>query len=86
MLPASLPRTPASNVLETNPKQLNALQLVAYKAEQNKDFFLAKRIYEKIAKLRPNAAQSYRDLALIYQETGYYQKALEIYKNIQNNK
>jgi tetratricopeptide (TPR) repeat protein len=74
-----------SNTLELNPKDISLLKLVAYKAEQQHHFFFAKKIYEKIAKLKPREAQSYRDLALIYQETGYYQKALDIYKKIQNN-
>lgn len=52
---------------------------------QQKDFFFAKRIYEKIAQLKPKEAQSYRDLALVYRETGYYQKALDLYKKIQTN-
>jgi TonB-dependent SusC/RagA subfamily outer membrane receptor len=74
-----------SNILETNPKDTDKLRLVAYKAVQQQDVFFAKRIYEKIAQLKPNEAQSYRDLALIYQETGDYQKALDIYNNIENN-
>ncbi|WP_457610667.1 carboxypeptidase-like regulatory domain-containing protein, partial [Lutibacter sp.] len=73
-----------SNILELYPKDISLLKLVAYKAEQQQDFFFAKRIYEKIAKLKPRDAQSYRDLALSYQETGYYQKALDIYKKILN--
>jgi len=73
-----------SNVLEINSKDTDALRFVAYKAAQQ-DVFLAKRIYERIAQLKPNEAQSYRDLALIYQETGYYQKALDIYNNIEGN-
>jgi tetratricopeptide (TPR) repeat protein len=74
-----------SNTLELNPKDVSLLKLVAYKAEQQHHFFFAKNIYKKIAKLKPRDAQSYRDLALIYQETGYNQKALDIYKKILNN-
>lgn len=74
-----------SNILELNPKNVSMLKLVAYKAVQQQDFLFAKTIYEKIAQLKPREAQSHRDLALIYQETGYYQKALDIYTKIQNN-
>ncbi|MBN4070591.1 carboxypeptidase-like regulatory domain-containing protein [Olleya sp. AH-315-F22] len=74
-----------SNVLEINSKDTDALRFVAYKAAQQQDVFFAKRIYERIAQLKPNEAQSYRDLALIYQETAYYQKALDIYNKIQND-
>lgn len=73
------------NCLEINVDNIEVLRLIAYKYEQQQDFFLAKQIYEKIAKLKPRDAQAYRDLALIYQETGYYQKALAIYKKIQND-
>ncbi|WP_457619226.1 carboxypeptidase-like regulatory domain-containing protein [Lutibacter sp.] len=73
-----------SNILELYPQDITLFKLVAYKAEQQQDFFFAKRIYEKIAKLKPRDAQSYRDLALSYQETGYYQKALDIYKKMLN--
>ena len=75
-----------SNILEMNPKEVNALRLVAYKATQQQEVFFAKRIYEKIVQLKPNEAQSYRDLALIYQETGDYQKAMDIYNDIENNR
>jgi TonB-dependent SusC/RagA subfamily outer membrane receptor len=74
-----------SNCLENNLNNTAILKLVAYKADQQQDYFFAKRIYEKIAALKPRDAQSYRDLALIFQKTGYYQKALTIYKKIQNN-
>jgi len=73
-----------SNILELYPQDITLFKLTAYKAEQQQDFFFAKRIYEKIAKLKPRDAQSYRDLALSYQETGYYQKALDIYKKMLN--
>jgi TonB-dependent SusC/RagA subfamily outer membrane receptor len=74
-----------SNIIELHPNNVSLLRLVAFKAELQQDAFLAKRIYEKIAILKPKEAQSYRDLALIYQETGYYQEALDIYKIILNN-
>jgi len=75
-----------SNILEIDVNNANLLKLVAYKAEQNYDYVLARKAYEKISKIRPKDAQSYRDLALIYQETGYYQKALNIYNDILDNK
>jgi tetratricopeptide (TPR) repeat protein len=74
-----------SNILELFPTDISLLKFVAYKAEQQHHFFFAKNIYEKIFQLKPREAQSYRDLALIYQETGYYQKALDIYQKIQKN-
>lgn len=75
-----------ANLLEINEDNIQLLKLVAYKAEQNYDYTLAKKVYEKIAKLRPKDAQSYRDLALIYQETGHYQKAMDIYDEIKKDR
>ena len=75
-----------SNILEIDVNNADLLKLVAYKAEQNYDYLLARKAYEKIHRIRPNDAQSYRDLALIYQETGHYQKSLNIYNDIKMNK
>lgn len=74
-----------SNIIEIRSDDTDLLKLVAYKAEQNYDYLLARKAYEKIKELKPTDAQSYRDLALIYQETGYYQKALDIYNAINSN-
>ena len=75
-----------SNILEINTNNVDLLRLVAYKAEQNYDFLLAKKIYERIVFLKPNEAQSHRDLALIYQETGNYERSLDIYNDILNGR
>ncbi len=75
-----------SNILEIDSKGISNLKYAALTFEHRKNFIMAEKIYEKIALLKPNEAQSYRDLALIYQETKQYQKAFDIYKNIQNNK
>jgi TonB-dependent SusC/RagA subfamily outer membrane receptor len=74
-----------SNCLENNTNTIEVLKIVAYKAEQQQDLYLARKVYEKLLKLRPLDSQSYRDLALVYQETGNHQQALEIYKNIKSN-
>ncbi len=75
-----------SNILEIDVNNAALLKLVAYKAEQNYDYLLARKAYEKIHRIRPSDAQSYRDLALIYQETGHYQKSLNVYNDIKVNK
>ncbi len=74
------------NILENNSNERMTLKYVAMKAEEKKDYLLAERVYKKIAELKPREAQSYRDLALIYEKTGNSNKALNIYMNIENNK
>jgi CarboxypepD_reg-like domain len=69
-------------IAKTNPK---ALRTLAYKFEENNKLEKARYIYERIAILRPKDAQSYRDLALIYQQTGAYKKAIELYGQMLNN-
>ncbi|MCF6222148.1 MAG: TonB-dependent receptor plug domain-containing protein [Flavobacteriaceae bacterium] len=75
-----------TNILEKNIGDLNNLRFVALKAEENKDFELVEKIYLKIAELKPLEPQSYRDLALIYTINGKYNKALNIYLNIKQDK
>ena len=65
-----------------NPK---ALKTLAYKLEERKKYQEAKIIYQRIAVLRPQDAQSYRDLASIYQSTGNYQEAMNLYKQMLGN-
>jgi len=59
-----------------NPK---ALKTLTYKLEEQEKWEEAKYIYQRLAELRPNAAQSYRDLAFIYKQTGNYTDAMELY-------
>ena len=75
-----------SNILEVKSVERRILKYVAFKAEEKKDYLLVEKIYKKIVELKPKEAQSYRDLALIYEKTGKYNKALNIYLNIQNDK
>ena len=63
-----------------------ALRVVAFKMEEWGRFEDARYIYERIAQLRPNQAQSIRDLAHIYQETGRIATSFERYKQILANK
>ncbi|WP_299680230.1 hypothetical protein [uncultured Dokdonia sp.] len=61
-----------------------ALRTLAYLYEVGGDAKRAARIYERILEIAPSEAQSYRDLALIYQEkeVGKYNQALELYINM----
>jgi tetratricopeptide (TPR) repeat protein len=65
-----------------NPK---ALLTLAYKLEAQHKYTKARDIYQRIAILRPKDAQSYRNLAHIYELTGYYQNAMDLYKQMLGN-
>ncbi len=69
-------------IAANNPKALKSL---AYKLEELKQYKKAKLIYQRIATLLPNSAQSYRDLALIYKHAGDYQQSLDLYKRMLAN-
>jgi len=62
-----------------------ALKSLAFKYEKLNKLEEARNIYQRIALLRPNDAQSYRDLALIYNTTGYYNEAMQLYKQMLGN-
>jgi len=74
--------TEIASVANDNVKALKAL---AFKQEELKRYKDAKFIYEYLSKLRPNDAQSYRDLALIYQQTANYKEAMQLYKLMLSN-
>ena len=61
---------------------IKVLRVVAYLYEVRGAVDKARLLYERIVKIAPREAQSYRDLAMIYQEVGEYNKALELYINM----
>ncbi len=66
-----------------NPK---ALKTIAFKLEEGGDYENAKIIYQRLLKIRPLDEQSYRDLALVYKETGQYELSASLYNKMLNNK
>ncbi len=62
-----------------------ALKTLAYTLESQGKLEDAKQVYQRIAVLQPNAAQSFRNLALIYQQTGYCKEAINLYGQMLNN-
>ena len=74
-----------SNIAALASKNVKALRALAYKLEEMKQFNNAKFIYRHIAELRPNDAQSYRDLAQIYEFTANYDDAMDLYKQMLSN-
>ncbi|MEM7185329.1 MAG: TonB-dependent receptor plug domain-containing protein [Bacteroidota bacterium] len=67
---------------DDNPKVLKS---VAYQLEQYGLPKHAKYVYERLVELQPDHAQSYRDLALIYGQTGEYELAKSLYVQMINN-
>ena len=67
------------------PTNVRALRTMAYHLESLSKYEEAKNAYQRIALLRPKEAQSYRDLAHIYKETGEITKAFGLYKQILAN-
>ncbi len=62
-----------------------ALKSLAFKYESLNMLEKARLVYQRITLLRPTDAQSYRDLALIYVSTGYYNEAMRLYKQMLSN-
>ena len=67
---------------QNNPKVLKS---IAYQLEGNGLTKHAKYVYERLIELQPGDAQSYRDLALIYSQTGEYELAKTLYIQMINN-
>lgn len=75
-------RSAAEGLAKDNVKALKSLAF-HYQALNNPD--RARLLYQRIAHLRPYDAQSYRDLANIYQETGDYNQAMQLYRHMLSN-
>ncbi len=72
-------------IAEVAPNNIKALKALAYKLDELEKYEHSRYVYEEILALRPNDAQSYRDLALNYPKIGMYKEAMDIYKNILSN-
>ncbi len=62
-----------------------ALKTLAFKLEERGEFEKAKTVYQRIAAIRPNEAQSFMSLASIYKKTGHYKQSLNLYKRMLGN-
>lgn len=61
---------------------VKALKTLAYKLEALNKYEEARFIYKRILELNPKQSQSFRDMALAYQNTGAYNKAMLLYKQM----
>lgn len=75
-----------SNVAELDADSYELLRAFAYKLEERKEYDLALFTYQRILELRPEDAQSYRDIALAYQNLGMCQEAFDLFLEIVDHK
>lgn len=67
-----------TNLIEIELDNHELIRALAYKLEYFKEFDLAVFVYEEVLKLRPEEPHSYRDLALVYEGIGEFQKAFDL--------
>ena len=67
-----------TNVAEIDLDNYELLKALAYKFEEYQLYDFAVFVYQEILKLRPEDVQSYRDLALVYESIGAYQKSTDM--------
>ncbi|SFZ91751.1 TonB-dependent outer membrane receptor, SusC/RagA subfamily, signature region [Flaviramulus basaltis] len=71
-----------TNVAELDFDNYELLRVLGYKLEETNNYGLASYIYAQVLKLRPEDSQSYRDLALVYQEIGLAQESFNLLNSI----
>ena len=74
-----------TNIAALASDNLKALKTLVFKLEERGNFDKAQMVLERILELRPSDAQTYRDLAMNYQETHKYEKAFDLYKRMLAN-
>jgi hypothetical protein len=68
-----------SNVSEMKLEDAELLRMVANQLQEAGEKELAVITFEQVLKMREEDPQSYRDLALVYNETGEYNKSLDLF-------
>ena len=71
-----------SNIYENFFSDVEVLRALAYKQIENRKFDKALFTYERVLKLSPNQAQSYRDVANAELLAGHYQESLKMYDRV----
>lgn len=72
----------ASNIAETDFDNYELLKVYGYQLQENNQNWLALFIFKRVLELRTEDSQSYRDLALAYENVGKYQEAFDVFKSI----
>lgn len=73
-----------TNLMEIELNNHEIMKALAYKLEYFKQYKLASIVYEKVLELRPEEPQSYRDLALVYEQTGKFQESYDMLYTLYN--
>ncbi|NQZ44661.1 MAG: carboxypeptidase-like regulatory domain-containing protein [Flavobacteriaceae bacterium] len=79
---SDLALTVLTNLMEIELQNHEVMRALGYKLEYFEAFELAAVVYRKVLELRPEEPQSYRDLALVYEETGHFKKAYDLLNDI----
>ncbi len=70
------------NLLELDIENPELLKVAAHRLVQEGETAYAILLYQEVKKLRPEEPQSFRDLAVAFELSGQYQKALDTYTSI----
>lgn len=73
-----------TNLMEIELSNHELMKALGYKLESFDQYDLAVIVYEKVLELRPEEPQSYRDLALAYEQLGEIKKAYDLLFKLYN--
>ncbi|MDY8136201.1 TonB-dependent receptor plug domain-containing protein [Aquimarina sp. 2201CG5-10] len=75
-----------SNLAEKYPNDTSVLKIMAFNLENHGLYEEAMMVYKRIVKISPSLSQAHLDLANIYSNGKEYQKSIDLFKKITNNK
>ncbi|WP_298540023.1 carboxypeptidase-like regulatory domain-containing protein [uncultured Aquimarina sp.] len=75
-----------SNLIELFPNNTSVLKVLAFNLEKRELFDHAQKVYQRIIEVSPLQSQIYLDLANSYSNEKQYQKSVDLFKKIANNK
>ncbi len=75
-----------SNLIELFPNNTSVLKVLAFNLEKRELFNYAQKVYQRIIDVSPLQSQIYLDLANNYSNGKQYQKSIDLFKKIKNNK
>ncbi|WP_299180454.1 lipopolysaccharide assembly protein LapB [uncultured Aquimarina sp.] len=75
-----------SNLVELYPNDTSVLRVLAFNLEKYSLLEYAEKIYKRILHISPNDTQNYLDLANNYYNNKKYQKSVDLFNKMSNNK